>query len=316
VEELLSVVMPTHNRAGELSTAASSVLDQDVGSLELVIVNDASNDTTAAVLDELAGRDSRVRVVESPEALGPCEARNLGLEHAQGELVAFCDDDDSWLPGVGRAVLDFLDAHPDAGAASSWHLVAHAGSGRSAVFRGPLRFGAAALLWQNVIALPFAVVRRDALSFPVGFDPDLPTGEDWDLWLRCAQERPVHTVPYVGYRYTQHGEARVTRTADAQATGRRNFLAKHRASMSAPCRLYHESVLAGYAEGRRGMTRRLREAGVRRPPDAAFVGALLAASSLASRVGRRRGDPGLQARLMTAVVGRSAPSAGPARPTL
>ena len=300
--------MPTRNRAGQVQQAAATVLEQDVAPLELVIVNDASTDETSAVLDELAQRDRRVRVVESSEALGPCAARNLGLAQAGGELVAFCDDDDGWLPGVGRVVLDYLDTHRDAGAVSSWHMVAHAGSDATAVFRGPLSYGVAELLWQNVIALPFAVVRRTVLSFEVGFDPDLPTGEDWDLWLRCAQERAVHTVPYVGYRYTQHGAARVTRTADAQATGRRNFLAKHGPSMTSRCRLYHEAVLAGYADGRRGMTRCLRSAGLRRAPDAAFVGALLAGSSWASRAGQRRGDPGLQARLMASVVGRNRPS--------
>lgn len=309
---LLSVVMPTHNRAAQVTRAASSVLDQDLENLELVLVNDASTDDTASVLDELAGRDRRVRVVESPHALGPCAARNLGLASAGGELVGFCDDDDGWMPGVGRAVLDFLDAHGDAAAVSSWHVVEHAGSDRRAVFRGPLRYGAEELLWQNVIALPFAVVRRAAVSFEVGFDPDLPTGEDWDLWLRCAQERPVHTVPFVGYRYTQHGAPRVTRTGDAQSVGRRNFVAKHGAAMTPRCRLYHQAVLDGFAGGRSASIERLRHRSEGSRSDSLFVGALLAASSLASAMGQRRGDPGLQARLMARVVGRRRRAAPPA----
>jgi len=302
VSVLLSVVMPTHDRAADLERAAASVLAQDVDHLELVVVDDASGDDTPEVLGRLAGRDARVRVVRTEGPLGPCEARNRGLAVARGELVAFCDDDDAWFPGVGRAVTEFLAAHPDVVAASAWHVVAHRADGATAVFRGPLRYDSSHLLWQNVIALPFAVVRRTLLSFDVGFDPDLPTGEDWDLFLRCSFEGPVRTVPVVGYLYTQHGGARVTRTADAQAVGRRNFVRKHGARMSGPCRLYHETVLAGYAEGRAGMRHRLRRPGTP-ARDAAAVAAVLAASAAAARLGQRRGDPGLQARLMTRLVG-------------
>ena len=302
--DLVSVVLPTRDRARDVVRAATSVLSQDLPALELVVVNDSSTDATAGVLDELAGRDDRVRVVETEAPLGPCEARNRGLAVARGEIVGFCDDDDRWLPDIGPTLVAFLDAHSELGAVSSWHVVEHAGTGRSAVFRGPLRFGTEALLWQNVIGLPFALIRRGALSFEVAFDPALPTGEDWDLFLRCAQERPVCTVPHVGYLYTQHGGARVTRTADAQAVGRRGFLAKHATAMSSACRIYHEAVLSGYAGGRRAMTRSVRAAAAAHPVAAGFAATVLASSWGAHRVGQRRGDPGLQARAMARLVSR------------
>ncbi|MGA2522371.1 MAG: glycosyltransferase family A protein [Acidimicrobiales bacterium] len=302
---LLSVVMPTRGRPREVVAAAASVLSQDVDALELVIVDDsASDEDTAHALQRLVDEDRRVQVVRTEGGVGPCVARNRGLEVAQGELVSFCDDDDAWLPGVGRVVLDFLSSHPDVVAASSWHVVHHADSGREVVFRGPLHYGSDQLLWQNFVALPFAVVRRHALSFDVTFDPALPTGEDWDLWLRCSRDGPVRTIPHVGYRYTQHGGARVTRATDAQATGRRNFVAKHRTEMTGACRCYHEAVLAGYAAGRGGMARALAP-GKGHPAGAGAAAALfLATSFAAARAGRRRGDPGLQARLMATLLAR------------
>jgi hypothetical protein len=245
-----------------------------------------------------------VRVVRTDETVGPCVARNRGLTVARGELVAFCDDDDAWFPGVGGVIIDFLDRHPDVVAASAWHVVLHPGSGGAAVFRGPLEFGREQLLWQNFVALPFAVLRRPALRFDVSFDPDLPTGEDWDLWLRCAADGAVRTVPHVGYLYTQHGGNRVTRTADGQVIGRRNFLAKHGAEMSGACRLFHETVLAGYEYGRGAMARRLVPAPGRSVRDSVTVGALLATSFGAARVGRRRRDPGLQSRVMASMLAR------------
>jgi len=301
---LLSVVMPTHDRARDVARAAASVLAQDVDALELVVVDDCSTDDTPAVLDRLASQDARVRVVRSDRCLGPCEARNRGLAVAEGDLVAFCDDDDAWFPGAARVLADYLDANPMVVAASSWHVVLHPATGGAAVFRGPLRYGSGQLLWQNFVALPFAMLRRRALSFDVAFDPDLPTGEDWDLWLRCSFDGPVRTVPHVGYLYTQHGGSRVTKTPAAQVTGRRNFLTKHGASMTPACRLYHEAVIAGYEDGRAGMRRLLTPGRGRRARDAAFVGFLLATGSAAARAGRRRRDPGLQSRLMVRMVDR------------
>ncbi|HVA03644.1 MAG TPA: glycosyltransferase family 2 protein [Acidimicrobiales bacterium] len=301
---LLSVVMPTHDRAREVVRAATSVLSQDVDAMELVIVDDSSTADSVEVLDRLAREDPRVRIVRTAGSVGPCVARNEGLEVARGELVAFCDDDDAWFPGVGRVLLDFLDAHPDVVAASSWHVVHHADGGGAAVFRGPLEFGSRQLLWQNFVALPFAVVRRAALSFDVRFDPDLPTGEDWDLWLRCSREGLVRTVPHVGYLYTQHGGSRVTRAVEAQVTGRRNFVAKHGATMTGACRLYHETVLAGYEQGRGAMVRSLGPGGGRSVRDVTSVGFLLASNFVASRAGQRRRDPGLQARLMASLLAR------------
>jgi hypothetical protein len=306
VSVLLSVIMPTHDRASAVVRAATSVLAQDVASLELVIVDDSSSDDTAVVLDRLSSQDPRVRVVRTEETVGPCVARNRGLEVAEGELVAFCDDDDAWFPGVGRVVVDYLDAHPDVVAASTWHVVLHADSGGAAVFRGPLEYGRDHLLWQNFVALPFAVVRRHSLSFDVRFDPELPTGEDWDLWLRCSQEGLVRTVPHVGYLYTQHGGSRVTRVADAQVTGRRNFVAKHGAAMSDSCRLFHETVLAGYERGRAGAVRGLVPRRGRSARNSAYVGFVLASSFVAARAGVRRRDPGLQSRLMAHLVARTA----------
>jgi glycosyltransferase involved in cell wall biosynthesis len=296
--------MPTHNRARDVGRAAASVLAQNVDNLELVIVDDSSTDDTGDVLDRLASSDRRVRVVSTNETVGPCVARNRGLEVAEGDLVAFCDDDDAWFPGVGEVVMDFLAGHPDVVAASSWHVVLHADSGGAAVFRGPLEYDSSQLLWQNLVALPFAVLRRGALSFAISFDPDLPTGEDWDLWLRCSHDGLVRTVPHVGYLYTQHRGSRVTRTSEAQVTGRRNFVEKHGASMSGACRLFHETVLAGYEHGRAGMVRGLVPGRGRTPRDVVVVAALLASSLAAVKAGQRRRDPGLQSRVMASLLAR------------
>ncbi len=302
--DLVSVVLPTHNRAERVVAAAASVLDQDLPALELVIVDDGSSDATVDVLDRLGSQDGRVRILRNDTPLGPCATRNKGLEVAQGELVAFCDDDDAWEPGIGPHLVSFLANRPDAGAVSCWHVVSHVQSGRKVTFRGPLQYGAEHLLWQNFVALPFAMVRRASLPFDIRFDPNLPTGEDWDLWLRCAQERPFVTVPEAGYVYSQHGGARVTTTPSAQVDGRRNFLSKHGAEMTSACRLFHEAVIAGMVGGRKATAELLASRATRSPRDVALVSALVAMSLATSRLGPRRNDPGLQARVMANAISR------------
>ncbi len=302
--QLLSVVMPTRNRPALLERAARSVLDQDGEGreeIELVIVDDASSDETPEVLDRLSC-DGRVRVVRNAESLGPGGTRNRGIAAASGDLLGFCDDDDTWLPRTATTVLDCFAEDSEVGVVTGWHRVVHEPGGQTAVFRGPLRYGADQLRWFDCIALPFGVIRRGYFEADLCVDPDLPSCEDWDLWLRCAQVRPIRTLPSVLYAYHQHGGSRVTRRGTAFVEGRRRFLAKHSGSMSTSCRLYHELVVAQLDGGRKAVAERL-AGGYRTPVAASLAAFVLGLGAAASAVAVRRRDPGLPARLTAGLLG-------------
>lgn len=293
---LLSVVVPTHDRAERVVEAAASILSQD-GELELIIVDDGSTDGTPEALDALQGRDPRVRVVRNEQPVGPCEARNRAIAVARGDLLATCDDDDAWLPGTAATMVAYLDDHPDVGAATAWHEVTH---GRRAVaFRGPLEYDDRALLWSNVAAVPFIVIRRQAFADDPWYDPGIAGGEDWELCLRCALERPIRTVPSVLYRYRQHGGPRVTTHAERHRQVRAALVAKHGDRMSPGCVAYHRSVMALLVGTRRQAAGELAAAGAHHPLSTARAAAMLVGGLLASGVGVRRGDPGLAARFAT-----------------
>jgi glycosyltransferase involved in cell wall biosynthesis len=298
---LLSVVMPTRNRPGWLERAARSVLDQRTAELELVIVDDGSSDATPEVAGRLAA-DRRVRVLRNEEPLGPGGSRNRGMAAARGDLLGFCDDDDTWLPGAARVVLDCFDVDDEVGVVTSWHRVVHDDTGRAANYRGPLSYGSKQLLWFNFVALPFGVIRRDMFPDDLGVDVVLPSCEDWDLWLRCAQTRPIRTLPEVLYAYHQHRDGRVTRDGSADRIGRQRFLDKHRASMSPSCRQYHELAVAQMSAGRSGLWERL-AAEYRTPVAATLAGTVLAVGAVSGALGARRRDPGLSARLTAALLG-------------
>ncbi len=294
---LLSVVMPTHNRSAQLDRAARSVLDQAGPEMELVIVDDASSDDTPEVTDRLAS-DRRVRVVRNERSVGPGAARNKGIAETHGDLLGFCDDDDGWLPGAADTLVEYLAAHTELGAVTSWHQVVHDLTGRTVEYRGPLVFGADDLLWFNVVALPFGIIRRSHFDDDLSFDEKLPPCEDWDLWLRCAQLRPIAAVPQVLYEYHQHGGERVTKEGSGDLGGRQHFVDKHAAEMTPACRAYHRASIAHQNAGRGGLLRELAASARSDPLASGFAAAVLATADTAATVGIRRGDPALPSRAM------------------
>lgn len=117
---LVSVVLPTHDRAAILPRAVRSVLGQTWAELELVVVDDASRDGTHELLNEIADTDPRVRVVRrewSQRDGNPENPRNAGLVAARGEYVGFLDDDDRYRPELLARMVAFLRARPELGLA-------------------------------------------------------------------------------------------------------------------------------------------------------------------------------------------------------
>ena len=102
-----SVVMPVYNAGGFLRAAISSILAQEFRDFELLLIDDGATDGSAAVCDEFAACDGRVRVFHRENG-GICRARNFGIEKASGQYVMFSDHDDEYLPGYLSVVADAI----------------------------------------------------------------------------------------------------------------------------------------------------------------------------------------------------------------
>ena len=202
----VAAIIATHNgrSRGYLVEALESVLGQTLRPAEILVIDDASTDSTAAMVGERFG--TAVRVVSLPENVGPSGARNHGVRLAQTRFVAFLDDDDAWLPAkVGRQ-LGYLKG-------SGANLVC----GRAEVIdsRGvllperwttyPESLTWPGVLFRNPVQGPgSALVRRDALLAVGGFPEKFRIGEDWLLWARIARQAPLHFVDEVITRYRLH----------------------------------------------------------------------------------------------------------------
>lgn len=182
---LVSVVLPTYNRASVLPGAIESALSGTYDRLELVVVDGGSTDETPAVVESYD--DPRVEYVRRDSSEGVSAARNLGIERSSGDLVAFVDSDDRWRPDALARRAAALRAAPPAYGVAYCGIEKREGepitrSGRSGDVREALRHLAVPTYTSTL------VVRRALLERVGGFDEALPCFEDWELCLRLARE--------------------------------------------------------------------------------------------------------------------------------
>lgn len=203
----VSVAIPTRGRAAWCEEAVGSALAQAGVEVEVVVALDGEDPDTRARLEALG--DPRVRIVAQP-ASGRSAARNLAWRSARGARVAFLDDDDVLLPGSLACRVRALDAHPGAVLAHGT-AVAMAPDGR--ILRSVAAASSRVRAYDALVTqskgrslLPSTVLAdRAALESAGGFPDDMPTGEDWLLFLRLSTRGPFASIaaPVVGYR--KHG---------------------------------------------------------------------------------------------------------------
>lgn len=184
---MVSVVLPTHNRASEISTSIQSVLSQSFEDFELLVIDDASTDDTFEIIR--AFKDGRIRYLRSDVQVGAAEARNIGIRESRGSLIAFQDSDDEWQCNKLHVCCSALlqDETLDAVFSAYWRIN---GRLRQIVPPTPPPCSSAlihkALLTRNFAGTPTAVVRAEALKKIGGFDSAMPRYQDWDLFLRLS----------------------------------------------------------------------------------------------------------------------------------
>lgn len=105
---MVTVIIPSYNRAYTIRKSIESVLNQTYTDLELIVVDDGSTDNTKEVVEGI--EDSRVRYIQSEKNVGACEARNIGIRAAKGDIIAFQDSDDEWVPQKLERQLEIINA--------------------------------------------------------------------------------------------------------------------------------------------------------------------------------------------------------------
>lgn len=207
----VSVVMPCFNAAAYLREAVASVLNQSLRDLELVVVDDGSTDDSPRILAELARTDARLHVVRQDNA-GPSPARNLGIEIARGEWLAFLDADDWWSTDCLRRLHEAAVTSGAGLAYCGWQNVGQAGGPGEPWL--PPDHSAADIELLCFTSCPWPIhallVQRRRIREAGGFDATLRACEDFDLWLRISRDLRVVRVPEVMAFYRHHGDTQLT----------------------------------------------------------------------------------------------------------
>lgn len=192
----VSAIIPTFNRASLLSRAVESVMSQSYADWNLWVVDDGSNDGTAELLN--AYSDSRINTLRIPHK-GVSAARNAGVRasRGRGDLLAFLDSDDEWLPAKLERQLEYWSQNPHVSLVYSSEIWIRGGRR----VNPPKRYGGLSgrilipSMRACVISPSTAMMKREIFEELGGFDESYPVCEDYDLWLRLCSRHEVGWIP-------------------------------------------------------------------------------------------------------------------------
>jgi len=186
---LVSVVVPVYNGEQYLEKTVESILSQDYLNLELILVDDGSSDNSVELIKNIAAQNDRIKPFYNSNG-GVANARNFGIAQAKGEFVAFCDQDDLWLPTKLTKQIPLFDNSEVGlvycGAITS---VEKYGLQTKASFESKKRGSVFdCLILGNLLTCCTAVARKSTLLQVSNFDEDraLMGVDDWHLWLKLA----------------------------------------------------------------------------------------------------------------------------------
>ena len=226
---LISVYMPTFNRATMASRAIDSVLAQDYPNIELLVVDDASTDDTWHRLTNKYINDERIRFFRQSTGQGACAARNRAIAEARGDFVTGIDDDDEFLPG---RLTSLYQAYNDKYSCVCSGYIWDYGTIQKQLYAS-----------RQVVALPElldlhtlsnqALVKRERMLALGGFDTGLAAFQDYDMWVRVVQAYgPALRIATPTYKVNVgHELGRIT-NSPKRLDAHKQFVAKHRLHMS------------------------------------------------------------------------------------
>lgn len=214
---LVSIVIPSFNQAAYLEQAIQSVLNQDYGNVEAIVIDGGSADGSADIIKKY---ESRLAYWVSEQDAGQADAINKGMARAKGEIVAWLNSDDYYLPGAVTAAVRTFEQNPDAvlAYADMFAVDEHGRTFNTLRYR-PL--GLEDLLCFQIIGQPAVFMRRAAFERAGGLDPSYHFLLDHHLWIRIAAQGRILHVPQIWAAARYHPAAK--NRAQAAAFGREAF---------------------------------------------------------------------------------------------
>ncbi len=200
---LVSVIIPAYNAEKYVIEAIRSVLDQDYQPIEVLLIDDGSEDSTVNLVKD---NTPQVKIIQQANT-GVAAARNTGLRYASGEFISFLDADDGWFSGKLTAQVNYLQQHPEVGLVfHKWFVWKPDGTGLYVKPQGlpvPVLGEINSLLsgWiypqlllDCVIHTSTVMMRREVAKVTGFFETTLINGEDYNYWIRVSRNYEIHQL--------------------------------------------------------------------------------------------------------------------------
>jgi len=182
---LISCIIPTKNRPSLVKQAVQSVLDQSYQNIEIIVIDDSTDNETQKSLTS----GGRIRYIRNEKSRGASYSRNVGLNEARGDVIAFLDDDDIWLPKKMEMQIELIKLFPIV----SCNYIRRIRGGRQFVKR-PRTVSYENMLYYNYLgSCSFLIFDKDVIR-ECFFDEDLRIGQDWDLVISVMKKHRIKEV--------------------------------------------------------------------------------------------------------------------------
>jgi glycosyltransferase involved in cell wall biosynthesis len=189
----LGVIIPCYNVAPYVRAAVTSVLDQTMRDLEVIVVNDGSTDNTGEVLRKIQEErcDRRLHVIDRPNG-GPSVARNTGIAVCSAPYIGFLDGDDLWLPQKAERHLTEMDADPTIG--MTYSASSYIGQAQGVWIPRKAEPSLHDMIRHNHAGGSLPILRRECFSMAGLFNENLRYCEDWEMWCRILHYSGLRAV--------------------------------------------------------------------------------------------------------------------------
>ena len=183
---LVSVIMPAYNSEAFISEAIRSVIQQTYQNWELLVIDDASSDSTLKLIQKYSENDNRIKVFKNSANLGTHKARNRGIKAAEGDFIAFLDADDQWKPEKLVKQLEILSSDNISACFSSYDLISENGQPLGKRMEALPVLSYEKLLKANYVGNLTGIYSVKDLGKI--YCPDIRKRQDWALWLKVIEE--------------------------------------------------------------------------------------------------------------------------------
>lgn len=213
---IISVILPTYNRANFIRNSIDSVLNQTFEDIELIIVDDGSSDDTPNIINTY--KDSRIKYIRFPNNKGVSHARNAGIKASAGQYIAFQDSDDTWDLTKLEKQYDYLMSNPNYNVVytkmrcnCSELSIPDFYTPNDTITENELSgFIYKPLLIRNYIGAPTLLIEKSIITESNLFDESMKSLEDWDFILRIAAKHPIGYIDEPLHIYNLHNNDHVS----------------------------------------------------------------------------------------------------------